>query len=106
MTAGFHEPEIPLVEVAGKVAGTALSQYGPKASKTGVMLSLTITDTVVELAHWPAVGVKVYTVVPAVVVLIAAGFHEPAIPLLEVTGNVPGAAPTQYDPEILNKGVT
>jgi hypothetical protein len=47
---------------------------------------------VVELAHCPAVGVKVYTVVPAVTVLTGAS-HVPVIgvELVELVGNI-GAA--------------
>jgi hypothetical protein len=41
-------------------------------------------------AHKPAVGVKVYVVVPIVAVLIGPD-HEPEIPLFEVDGKV-GAA--------------
>jgi hypothetical protein len=47
---------------------------------------------VVVVAHCPAVGVKVYTVVPAVAVLTA-GAHVPVIgvELVELVGNI-GAA--------------
>ena len=46
---------------------------------------------VLVIAHCPTAGVKVYTVVPVVVVLIAA-FHVPAIGgiLVEFTGNTGG----------------
>ena len=47
---------------------------------------------VVVVAHWPAVGVKVYTCVPTVVVLIVEGDHVPVIggELVELRGKVPG----------------
>ena len=44
-------------------------------------------------------------VLPALAVLIVAGFQVPVIPLLEVVGRVPGVAPTQYGPKVLNVGV-
>jgi hypothetical protein len=48
-----------------------------------------LSDAVV--AHCPADGVNIYVVVPAVDVLIVAGFHVPVTPLLDVVGNA-GAA--------------
>ena len=60
-----------------------------------MVLDATVTLMVAVEAHWPAVGVKVYTVVPAVAVDIVAGFQLPLTLLLEVTGKVPGTAPTQ-----------
>jgi hypothetical protein len=43
---------------------------------------------VVVSAHWPAVGVKVYTTVPGLAVLTA-GFHVPVmgVALVELVGN-------------------
>jgi predicted benzoate:H+ symporter BenE len=45
-------------------------------------------------------------VVPAVAVLIVAGFHVPLIPLLEAAGSVGAVAPTQSGPIAVNTGVT
>ena len=45
-------------------------------------------------------------IVPAEAVLIAAGLHVPVMPFVEVPGNAPGAAPTQYGPKAANAGVT
>jgi len=42
---------------------------------------------VAVVAHWPAAGVNVYVVVPAVDVLMVAGLQVPVILLLEVPGN-------------------
>ena len=45
---------------------------------------------VVEVAHWPASGVKVYVVVVIVksgVTLLKAGDHVPVIPFKDVVGN-------------------
>ena len=45
--------------------------------------------------HCPTLGVKVYTVDPALAVLMVAGFQVPVMPFSEVAGNVPGVAPAQ-----------
>lgn len=95
---------IPLLEVAGKAAGVAPIQYGPRAVNVGVVLVLTTTDMVV-VAQEPPVEVKVYTVVPAAVVLIVEGLHVPVMPLVEVVGSTPGLSPTQYGPSCVNKGI-
>ena len=72
----------------------------------GVVVELTTTFIVVVLAHWPAVGMKVYIVVPALVVLIVAGDHVPVMLLLDVVAKVAGVPPTQYGPACVNVGVT
>ena len=51
-------------------------------------------------------GVNVYVIVPAEAVLIADGLHVPVMPFVEVPGNAPGVAPTQYGPKAANVGVT
>jgi hypothetical protein len=43
---------------------------------------------VIAVAHCPLTGVKVYVVLPVVVVLIVDGLHVPLTPLFDVTGNV------------------
>ena len=49
-----------------------------------MVVTLTLIDT--EMAHWPALGVKVYA--PEAVLLITAGLQVPVIPFGEVTLNV------------------
>ena len=61
----------------------------------GVVLALTTTFIVVVVAHCPAVGVKVYVVVPALAVLIADGLHVPVMLFVDVVDKVAGVAPTQ-----------
>ena len=61
----------------------------------GGKLLLTVTLIVAVVAQSPAVGVKVYIVVPTEAVLIVAGFQVPVMLFKEVVGNVPGAVPTQ-----------
>ena len=51
-----------------------------------------ITSIIIEIgkAHCPASGVKVYAVVPIVVVLIVEGLHVPVTPLIEVNSKFGG----------------
>jgi hypothetical protein len=48
----------------------------------------------------------VYTVVPALAVLITAGDHVPFIPFADVVARVAGVSPVQYGPAWVNVGVT
>ena len=95
ITAGFHEPVIPLLEVVGRLPAAAPTQYGPSWVNVGVILLVTCTLIVVWEPHWPASGVNVYMVVPVEAVEITAGFHEPVIPLFDVAGRASGVPPTQ-----------
>lgn len=45
-------------------------------------------DSVVGLAHWPEAGIKVYSIVPAFVVFIAAGDQLPVMELIDIPGKV------------------
>ena len=54
----------------------------------GVTLLETTILIVVVVPHCPVAGVKVYVVVPVVVVLIVDGFQVPVMLLLEVVGRV------------------
>ena len=49
---------------------------------------------------------KVYTVDPALAVLIVAGDQVPVMPFVDVVGNEAGVAPTQYGPACVKVGVT
>ena len=88
IVAGDHVPIIGVVlfEAAGKLGAAAFKHNGPIDAKVGVTGASTVMLRVVEIAHCPALGVKVYVVVPAVAVLTA-GLHVPVIPLLDVVGN-------------------
>ncbi len=59
LIAGLHVPVMPLVDVVGNEGMEAPEQYGPTAEKAGVTLGLMVMVSVVVVAHWPAVGVKV-----------------------------------------------
>jgi hypothetical protein len=49
--AGFQVPEIPLVDIKGKVGGVAPWQIGGTGLNVGVTDVLTVTFKVVEVAH-------------------------------------------------------
>ena len=59
LRAGLHVPVIPFVEVVGKAVSGAPEQIGATAANVGVMFGLTVIVKVVDVAHKPAVGVKV-----------------------------------------------
>ena len=100
--AGLHVPVKPLVEVVGKSEMAVPAQNGPKGSKDGVIGSEMTMVRVVATPHWPALGVKVYSVV---CVLSMAGLQEPVIPSLDVVGKPEMAAPTQNEPTAVKVGV-
>ena len=81
---GLQTPLIPLLEIVGSV-NAAPEQMDETCVNSGVTLAFTVTVMVVVNAHCPAVGVKVYVVVAAVLI---AGLQEPMIPLFEVAGSV------------------
>ena len=86
--AGAQVPLIPLLDVVGNGDKGAPEQIGVTALKVGVTFGLTAMINVAVVAHWPAVGVKVYTVVPGLAVLTA-GLHVPVmgVALVELVGN-------------------
>ena len=49
--AGLQVPVMPLVEVSGKVGAVAPEQIAAIAANVGVMFGLTVTVTVVVVAH-------------------------------------------------------
>jgi len=51
LNAGFHVPEMPLVEVAGSGLTAVPIQYGPKTGKVGVIRGFIVMVTVVVVAH-------------------------------------------------------
>ena len=95
---GFQVPAIPFVELGFRL-GTASSPAQmvnefPK-SNVGVMFGLTVTVNEVDVAHSPAVGVKVY--VPEFWLSMADGLHVPVILLADVVGNAGAVASAQID---------
>ena len=100
--AGDQVPLIPLIEVVGKAVRASPLQIGAITTKVGIVLELTVIVNVVEAAHCPAVGVKVYNVVA---VLLIAGDHDPLIPLMDVIGNAESGSPLQIGATTANVGI-
>jgi len=82
--AGLHVPVIPLVDVDTKAGAALFWHNGPICVKTGVTSGVIVMSIETTEAHCPPLGVKVWVVVPAFVVLIIAGLHVPVIPLVDV----------------------
>ena len=58
--AGDHVPTMPLVEVVGRTgAGDPLQMAATGLNKGVVVGGLTVTVSVVDVAHCPPLGVKV-----------------------------------------------
>ena len=91
MVAGLHVPATPSLDVAGSTGAVACWQIEPgTVGKVGTRLFRIVMFNETGPAHCPAVGVNVYTVVPTADVLIAAGFHVPVIPSVDVAGSAAG----------------
>ena len=88
IVAGFQVPCTPLLDVVGSAGAVLFWQSGPIWVNVGFICADTVMFIVAVAAHWPVDGVNVYVVVPVTDVLIVAGFHVPAIPLLDVIGNI------------------
>ena len=57
--AGDHVPVMPFVDDNGNAERTAPEQMGATAANVGTMFGLTVMVKVADVAHCPAVGVKV-----------------------------------------------
>jgi hypothetical protein len=101
--AGDQVPVIPSIDVVGNADRLAPEQIGATAVNVGVIFGLTVIVNVAVVAHWPAVGVKVYVVVA---VLSNAGDQVPVMPLFDVVGNADKLAPEQIGDTAVNVGVT
>ena len=92
IVAGLHVPVMPLFDVVGRTGAVLFWHNGPIAVNNGVICGFITIVSVAVIAHWPAAGVNVYVVVPAVTVLIVAGLHVPGMPLFDVVGNAGATA--------------
>jgi hypothetical protein len=71
----------------------------PIVAKGSVVTLIDIFAIVAQVAGADDVGVNVYCILPAEVVLIVAGDQDPAmLPLFDVVGKAAGVAPSQYGP--------
>ena len=96
-----------LLELCGNKTVGVFWQNGPIAAKVGV-IELVISISIVAVpAHCPVLGVKVYVVMPTVLVLIVLGFHVPVIEglLMELEGKLGAAPPKHNGPIDANTGV-
>jgi hypothetical protein len=57
--AGLHVPVIPFVDIAGSVGGTVPAQIAGTVLKVGNTEVVTVTVSIVVVAHCPAPGVNV-----------------------------------------------
>ena len=105
LIVGLQLPVIPLVDTVGNSGGMEFRHNGPIGKNVGVIWFVTeiINDAVVP--HWPAFGVNVYTVVPAIAVLIVAGFQLPVMPLVDSLGSTGGVEFWHKGPITANVGV-
>ena len=94
---GVHVPVMLLVDVVGSEM-VPPEQIGAMALKAGTTDAPTPTVIVAVEAHCPVLGVKVYEVDPAVLVVIFEGFHVPVTLFEDVVNKLPGVAFRQYGP--------
>ena len=90
--AGDQVPVMPLVEDIGNAAKVPPAQIEATWVNVGTMFGFTSMVIVAVVAHNPAVGVKVYKVVAA---LLSAGDQVPVMPLVEVVGKSVKTEPAQ-----------
>src|SRR5678816_1132067 len=83
-TAGDQVPVMPLVDVVGSVMVPPVHTAGI-ASNAGVICGVTVTVSVVVVAHCPAAGVQVFARRER---LLCVGDRVPVIPLVDVPGSV------------------
>jgi F0F1-type ATP synthase membrane subunit c/vacuolar-type H+-ATPase subunit K len=88
--------------VVGNAAIGSPLQIGFTCVKVGVVFGVIVIVIVCVVAHNPAVGVNVYTVVE---VLFIAGDQVPVTPLFDVVGNAASGSPLQIGFTCVNVGV-
>lgn len=99
--AGDQVPVIPFSEVVGNGDRLCPAQIAVTALNVGMIAGMIVIVVVTIVPHWPALGVKVYTVV---VVLFKAGDQVPVIPFSEVVGKAVNGNPEQIGVMVLNVG--
>jgi hypothetical protein len=101
--AGLHVPVIPSLDIDGKTGAVVPIQKEATGVNEGIVFgALTVTVSVVDVAHWPGAGVKVYVAVA--VLSTVAGFHVPVIPSLDVSGKTGAVVPIQKGAIAVNAG--
>ena len=101
--AGDQVPIIPVGDVVAKIGAVDPEQTLGIGAKLGATIGFTEIVKVVNIAHSPAVGVKVYKVV---IEVFCGGDQVPVIPLVEVVGNGITIEPLQTAGTELKRGIT
>ncbi len=102
-TDGTDVPVIELVEVVFNAGAVEPEQKGLITSKVVVTFGVTVTEAVVELAHEPASGVKVYDAEFKLSPPLAD--QVPAIEFVEVVANTGAVVPEQNAGTVAKVGV-
>jgi hypothetical protein len=92
IVVGDQVPTIPFGDVVAKIGDADPEHTLGIGAKFGATIGFTVIVKVVNVAHSPAVGVKVYVVVAK---LFKAGDQVPVIPLVEVVGKADKGLPEQ-----------
>jgi len=95
-------PVILLVDVSGNTGAVLPTHIAATCVNNGVILLFTVTVSVAVVAHWPAVGVKVY--VPVAILFTVAGLHVPVTLLVDVKGNTGAVLPIHIGLIAVNEG--
>ena len=101
--AGVQVPVMPLFDCSGSGGINSPAQIGATAVNVGVAFGFTVIVNFVELAHCPAFGVNVYSVVS---VLFKAGVQVPVMPLFDCSGSGLIDSPAQIAATAVNVGVS
>ena len=99
---GDQVPTTPLGDVVAKIGAVDPEHTLGIGAKFGATIGFTVIVKVVDVAHSPAVGVKVYKVV---IEVFCGGDQVPEIPLVEVVGNGNTVEPLQTAGTGLKRGV-
>jgi len=101
LSAGAQVPVTPLFDVVGNADKLPPAQIAATCVNVGTVGALTVIVILAAVAHKPAVGVKLYVVVAA---LLSAGAQVPVTPLSDVVGNADKLLPAQIAATCVNVG--
>jgi len=94
---------IPFAPVKVTTGSVSFKQTALSPDIVAVGIGFTLILSLVETAHWPPSGVKVYSVVA---VLLIAGLQVPVMPFVEINGKAGITVPAQYGPTAAKVGVS
>ncbi|CAM4441155.1 hypothetical protein FLTE109939_13310 [Flavobacterium terrigena] len=81
-----------MIDVVSNAGAVPFKQILAIAGNVGTIIGSIVIFIVVPTPHCPGLGVNVYVVIPAVLVLIVAGLQIPVMLLFEVANNVGAVA--------------